>query len=390
MNSPHSRIKKLIIYTVCIIGLLYIYTGIRLFHKDSEQQKAAQTEITISFSEKRDDVRPLNSTPQKLSFEEYCRRNPISTCWDQQKPEDFLYQEDIDTPVAIMPQEEFSPELLEDATNIEATYEEDLPEDIIEASDVYTSKAYSLHIIPERKPPHFPTPSLAIVIDDMGISLKRTADISSLRAPLTSSFLTYGHKLAEQIQVARNSGHEIMVHVPMEAKSNIDVAPDVLTTSMTPTEIQQKLISMLDKFEQIKGINNHMGSKLTEDKQRMDAVMEILYNRGLFFLDSKTSANSHAEESASAHNVAYAHRHVFIDNNNDKAYILSQLKKAENIALRNGYAIAIGHPKSQTYAALKEWLPSLPEKGIELIPLSKIIYTLHPNFQKKQTAAKKN
>ena len=79
--------------------------------------------------------------------------------------------------------------------------------------------------------------------------------------------------------------------------------------------------------------------------------------------------------------IAYAHRHIFLDNQNDKAYILGQLAKVEKLAHKNGYAIAIGHPKTQTYAALKEWLPTVDKKGIKIIPLSKAIEILNPSVK---------
>lgn len=389
MNNPNrhtpplGRFKKLAAVAVGIAGLLYLDHGLNLQRAPLPQlPETEQSEIVISFAEPDGTPKPLTATPQKLSFKEYCRRNPISTCWNQQKTEDFLYQEE-NAPVAVMASEEFSPELWEkdEAANIEAAYEEQLPDDIIDASDVYTSKIYGMHIIPDRKPPHFETPVIAVVIDDMGISLKRTADIASLKAPLTVSFLTYGRRLSEQVENSRRAGQEIMIHVPMEAKSNIDVAPDVLTTAMSKDEIKRNLSVMLGKFDNVQGINNHMGSKLTEDKERMAAVMEVLKQNNMFFLDSKTSAGSHAEEAAAETNVAYAHRHVFIDNNNDKKYILGQLQKAEKIALKNGYAIAIGHPKSQTFEALKEWLPALNGKKVRLVPLSQIVRVLHPQLK---------
>lgn len=389
MNNPNrhtpplGRFKKLAAVAVGIAGLLYLDHGLNLQRAPLPQlPETEQSEIVISFAEPDGTPKPLTATPQKLSFKEYCRRNPISTCWNQQKTEDFLYQEE-NAPVAVMASEEFSPELWEkeEAANIEAAYEEQLPDDIIDASDVYTSKIYGMHIIPDRKPPHFETPVIAVVIDDMGISLKRTADIASLKAPLTVSFLTYGRRLSEQVENSRRAGQEIMIHVPMEAKSNIDVAPDVLTTAMSKDEIKRNLSVMLGKFDNVQGINNHMGSKLTEDKERMAAVMEVLKQNNMFFLDSKTSAGSHAEEAAAETDVAYAHRHVFIDNNNDKKYILGQLQKAEKIALKNGYAIAIGHPKSHTFEALKEWLPALNGKKVRLVPLSQIVRVLHPQLK---------
>ena len=124
-----------------------------------------------------------------------------------------------------------------------------------------------------------------------------------------------------------------------------------------------------------------MGSKLTEDYNRMKTVMETLKEKGLYFLDSKTSPKSKAEMAAKDSGIAYAHRHIFLDNQNDKAYILGQLSKVERLADKNGYAIAIGHPKTQTYAALKEWLPTVDKKGIKIIPLSVAIKILNPNIK---------
>lgn len=266
-------------------------------------------------------------------------------------------------------------------------YEETLPDDIIdefgkktaEVVEIKNDKMKKLYILPSRKPPYFgDKPVVVIVIDDMGISQKRTADIASLKAPITASFLTYGKKLNEQIQNSIKNGQEIMIHVPMEAKSNVDAAPDVLTTSMTKSEIKKNLLQMLKKFKDVKGINNHMGSKLTEDYDRMKTIMEVLKDNDLYFLDSKTSPKSKAEKAAADSGIAYAHRHVFLDNKNDKAYILGQLGKTEKLARKNGYAIAIGHPKTQTYVALKEWLPKVQNDGIKIIPLSEAIKVLNP------------
>ena len=264
-------------------------------------------------------------------------------------------------------------------------YEEDLPDNIIDEKKdekfmhPCPKALKDLQILPDKKPAYFgPIPLIAIVIDDMGISPKRTAEIIDIKAPLTASFLTYGRNLETQIQKAKNSGHEIMLHVPMEAQTTKDVAPDVLTTRMSQQEISERLQKMLQKFPNINGINNHMGSKMTENEQKMAAVMEVLKQHRLFFLDSKTSAKSKAQEAALQYGVAYAQRHVFLDNLNDKNYILKQLQQMKSLAQKNGYAIAIGHPKTQTVLALKEWLPK--NQDIQLVPLSHIVKILHPNF----------
>ena len=417
-NLRHQKLTTLVRKVFCgvvvCVGAYYVYLGLDLLPSEPLPEVNA-SDIEVVFEEAPEN--DAETEQLKLSFEEYCKRNPISTCWDHKQTTDFLYDDDNEQ-IAIIKSEEFSPELLEKAMQaspkeinrvaemledkkdlqtdektkelisalqdlnqniLDQLYEEELPEDVLEARPISNPKLIGKTIIPAHKPPYFgEKPVIAVVIDDMGISAKRTADIASLEAPLTVSFLTYGRNLDKQIENSRLSGQEIMIHVPMEAHSVLDEAPDVLTTQMNQQEIQENLLAMLGKFHDAKGVNNHMGSKLTEDMERMSVVMNVLKGKGLFFLDSKTSAKSKAEEAAEKAGIAYAHRHVFIDNNNDKAYILGQLAKAENVARKNGYAIAIGHPKTQTFAALKEWLPSLEQKGIILMPLSKIVAVLNP------------
>lgn len=410
-NKKSIYARRLLIAAGLLVGVAVLYYNL-------DRRPDFQTDIN---SDGIDVVFAEEPTKPKLSFAEYCRRNPVSTCWDNRQATDFLY-DDADAQIAVIKSEQFVPELYEaemaersafakhvaellklnvespqnrhyeekyaelqklNSDILEQLYEEELPEDVIENKPLHNPKLAELNIVPAHKPPYFgDKPVLAVVIDDMGISLKRTADIASLQAPLTVSFLTYGRKLDEQVENSRRAGQEVMIHVPMEAQKAVDAAPDVLTTQMSNEEIQNNLKVMLGKFQGIRGINNHMGSRLTEDKERMLAVMAVLKEQGLFFLDSKTSPKSTAETAAKESGIAYAHRHIFIDNNNDKDYILGQLAKAENVARRNGYAIAIGHPKTQTYAALKEWLPQLPEKGLVLMPLSRIVAELNPQFGK--------
>ena len=267
-------------------------------------------------------------------------------------------------------------------------YEEELPEN--EVKDEFSTPAVkhprksikTVHVDLSRKPYYFgDKPVIAVIIDDMGINHRRTSDISSLNAPLTSSFLTYGTRLDKQIEKASQAGHEIMIHVPMEPKSKVNLTPDTLTTQMNEQDIKNELGKMLSKFKNVRGVNNHMGSEFTEDKQRMNYVMDVLKEHNMFFVDSKTSAKSVGRSVAKDKRVAYAHRHVFLDNENKVDYITKQLKTAERIARKNGYAVAIGHPKTATYEALKEWLPSLKEKNIKLVHMSEIVKVLNPQLR---------
>lgn len=259
-------------------------------------------------------------------------------------------------------------------------YEEKLPEDVIdtEAPKNVHPKISGIKIEVSRKPPYFGRePVIAIVIDDMGVSHRRTANISSLDYPLTSSFLTYASNLRPQIAAAERAGHEIIAHLPMEPKASMNVSPDVLTVKMNEKQVDEGLNGMLDKFPGIAGVNNHMGSRFTEDAERMDVVMKELEKRGLFFLDSKTTPHSAGEKAAKDNRVRYVSRNVFLDNEDKFDYVMRQLRQTEAIARKNGYAVAIGHPKEQTYNALKVWLPTLKSRNLRLVHLSEIVKALN-------------
>jgi polysaccharide deacetylase 2 family uncharacterized protein YibQ len=215
---------------------------------------------------------------------------------------------------------------------------------------------------------------VAVVIDDMGVDVKRSARIIDLPGPLTTSFLTYARDLQAQANRARQHGHELMVHFPMEPKSTtIDPGPDVLRTTLSADEIDRRLARGLGSFTGYVGINNHMGSKFTEYAPGMAQVMKALKARGLLWLDSRTTAKSVGIDLAEKWGVPHADRHVFLDNGKSVASVNEQLRELEQIALKHGYAIAIGHPHDQTITALSAWLPTLARKGIVLVPISTIV-----------------
>lgn len=242
-------------------------------------------------------------------------------------------------------------------------YEEKLPEDVV------------VHDKPDKKPS---LPMIAIVIDDMGISASRTKDISSLKYPISASFLTYADNLKVQIANSAASGQEIMAHLPMEPQVMQNFTPTMLTTEMTDKEILLTLNKMLDTIPEAVAVNNHMGSRFTEDKHRMAVVMKELARRGIGFLDSKTTPHSAGPEQAGRFGVKLTMRNVFLDNKDDFNYISGQLRQTEEIARSKGYAVAIGHPKAQTYLALKAWLPTVKGKGLRLVHLSELSKHINP------------
>ncbi len=216
---------------------------------------------------------------------------------------------------------------------------------------------------------------VAVVIDDMGVSVPHTRDILSLEKPITASFLTYGAANRKQVKEAKEKGFEVMLHVPMMPHAKADLAPVTLSPDMQEDEIKNDFVQMLDRYKGLgmKGINNHMGSLFTEDEKSLGYVMQILKDRNLFFLDSKTTAKSAGAKVAAEYGVPYIARDVFLDNENDYNYIMKQLRQTEKIAHMRGYAVAIGHPRSQTYLALRDWMKELPERRIRLVRLGDLV-----------------
>jgi len=214
-------------------------------------------------------------------------------------------------------------------------------------------------------------PMIAIVIDDVGIDRRRSSKIMAMHGPFTLSFLSYAQDLRQQTTKAHKAGHELFLHMPMEPFGDgYDPGPDVLLTSMTPMEIQSRLSQSLGSFNGYVGINNHMGSKFTADAKGMSVVMAELKKRGLLFLDSLTSGKSVAAKVATSAGVPNLTRHVFLDNSPKPADIDEQIRRLEKLAKKHGSAIAIGHPRETTIQALQTWLPTLENKGIQLVPLS--------------------
>ena len=214
---------------------------------------------------------------------------------------------------------------------------------------------------------------IAIIIDDMGLSL-RSKLVEVLPGPLTLSYLPYAKNLKERTTRADANGHELMVHIPMEPlNSNLDGGPHVLRSSQSKEELLDVLDWGLSQFDGYVGVNNHMGSKITADKEAMDQVMAELKSRGLFFVDSRTISSSVAADSARDAVIPYGVRDIFLDHEVTPEFIESALIKLENKAAARGYAIAIGHPHKETIKALKEWIPTLEGKGFTLVPVSELL-----------------
>ncbi len=220
-------------------------------------------------------------------------------------------------------------------------------------------------------------PMVALVIDDSGVDRRRTERAMHLPPRVTMSFLPYAPEVAKQVAQARALGHEIIVHVPMEPlNSQIDAGPNVLRVKDTSEETLRRLDWDLTRFAGYVGINNHMGSRFTEDAQGMRTVLEALKSRGLLFLDSRTIPGSVGAKLSRELGLPTLERDVFLDNVDSRAEVASRLAEVVRIARHDGYVIAIGHPRDATLDELETWVKGVGEEGLVLVPLSAVMRAL--------------
>jgi uncharacterized protein len=213
-------------------------------------------------------------------------------------------------------------------------------------------------------------PLIAIVIDDVGIDRPRSKRAWELPGPITLSFLPYAKDLREQAKAARAHGDEVMLHMPMEPMGHADPGPNAMLVSLSDSELRQRATTDLDSFDGYVGVNNHMGSRFTAYGPGMQTVLSLLKARGLLFLDSRTTAQSVGETLAQELGVPTINRNVFLDDDQAEAAVRRQLAQTEEIARRQGFVVAIGHPHETTLQALSEWLPGLAAKGFAQAPIT--------------------
>lgn len=222
---------------------------------------------------------------------------------------------------------------------------------------------------------------IAIVIDDVGVVADRSRrSIEELPREVTLAFLPYGESTKELSKQAYDRGHEVMIHLPMQAKEGqngykADPGANALYTEYDLDKVRKLASANIDMLKDISvGVNNHMGSKFTEWQEGMAEVFNIVNNSQLMFLDSLTTPNSTAGKvGESFASVPLLKRDVFLDHVIEEDKIMQALEKTVSIAKANGSAIAIGHPHEETIRVLKKWVNTLEDKNIQLVPITALI-----------------
>ena len=232
------------------------------------------------------------------------------------------------------------------------------------------------------RPPGPPSPGMkirtgkiAIIIDDIGNDLASIESLLALGVPLTYSVLPYAQHTSEVCARLEGRGELVMLHLPMEPESypENDPGPGALLLSMSKEEIRKNTIAALSAVPGARGVNNHMGSAFTENREAMQVLLSLVKEQGLFFVDSRTTVHTVAFSLAREMGVRTGERRVFLDHEPDVGSIEAQLHRLADKAEAEGIAIGIGHPYPETITALQQVVPLLSNQGFEFVLVSEAL-----------------
>ncbi len=211
-------------------------------------------------------------------------------------------------------------------------------------------------------------------MDDMGYRLQDGRNALQLPAAVVYAVLPHTPHAPELAKLARERGSEVLLHLPMEATSqNHLLGPGALRLNMNREEFLRTLDANLAAVPGVTGVNNHMGSLLTRYAGHMGWLMQALRERGLLFVDSRTTAGSVAGRVAAAASLPAASRDIFLDNIQDPDYVRARFAELVALAHRRGHALAIAHPHAVTIDVLAMELARLADHGVELVSLSELL-----------------
>lgn len=227
---------------------------------------------------------------------------------------------------------------------------------------------------PEEK--QLATPELAIIIDDMGSSMQEARALAALGVPLTFAVIPGLRQDRLVAEFAAAQGLEVMLHMPMQSKEypRRRLESNGLLLQHDNAQVQEQVEGYLQRIPQAVGANNHTGSAFTEDASKMRVVLSVLKRNNLFFIDSVTTPDTAGLKVATELRVRTARRDLFLDNEQNEAYIRGQFAKAVSRARSTGRAVAICHPYPATIATLGKLLPELHQReGIRLVSASRLV-----------------
>jgi len=198
---------------------------------------------------------------------------------------------------------------------------------------------------------------IALVLDDVGYNLGAVKRILNLSVPVAMSILPETPFARQAAILTKQAGQVVMLHLPMQpTDSSLKTTSAFLRDNMAEQDIRDTFLRDLEKVPYVEGVNNHMGSKLTQLDAPMHWVMQVCQEKGLFFVDSRTSANSVAAKAAEKAGIAWASRSIFLDHEMTTEAMQQAWQRARNCAKKKLSCIVIAHPRSKTVAFLENHL----------------------------------
>ena len=227
----------------------------------------------------------------------------------------------------------------------------------------------------EKEEVAVPRARLALIMDDGGYSIDRIKGMVGIGRPMTFAILPNTPHARKVALMAHESGEQVMLHLPMEPRDSdrYSLEKDTVLAGMDKKEVQTILQRDLAQIPYVRGVNNHMGSKATEDAGVMQALMEVLKKEGLFYIDSHTSSHTLGPQMARQAGVAFGSNDRFIDQEKDSLKIKKAIRQSMEKAKKEGKAIAIGHPHPLTVQTIREMIPEIEKAGIKLVFASEVV-----------------
>ena len=215
---------------------------------------------------------------------------------------------------------------------------------------------------------------LCFVFDDGGQNNAQLKEFLKLPFPITVAVLPQITHSVEAADLVRKSGNEVILHQPMQSiNESINPGPGAITPDMSDEQIVSQLFVNINQIGPIAGMNNHEGSGITADAEKMAVVLQMASENGIYFLDSRTNVETKVPYVAKELGYSYYERNIFLDNEKTRENALNELKKGLTIANKNGSVIMIGHIWSADFLPqlLKEVYPELKQKGYTFSVVSK-------------------
>jgi uncharacterized protein len=221
---------------------------------------------------------------------------------------------------------------------------------------------------------------IALVLDDLGYEDGSLARLEAFSGPLALAVIPSAPRAAEAAALAKRKGWDLLVHLPMMAEA-VKGEQDSIGPDDDDRTIVERVTRGIDRLPGAVGLNNHQGSKATADTRVVRAMLRVVRDRGLFFLDSRTTVASVAESEARALGISTIRRDVFLDDSATEAHsvggspeaLAAAWNRAFAIARQKGHCVVIGHPHRETLQFLAAHLSELDGTSMARVRVSELV-----------------